>query len=92
MASIAELNWTSSEDLFREVDLDCLYARQLKVIGAENNHYYPYLVLVHTGKITIGIDLGHGCKQPEWTHSLEMRRRISDGRALIRRPFEESSD
>lgn len=80
MASIAELSWTSSQDLFREVDLDSLYARQLRVIGAENYHHYPYLILVHTGKITIGIDLGHECNRPEWAHYLEARQRIRDGR------------
>ncbi len=58
MASIADLSWTSSEDLFRDLDLDVLYARQIRAVGAEFCTNYPYLLLVYTGKITIGISLG----------------------------------
>lgn len=58
MASIAELCWTTSEDLFRDVDLDDLYARQAAMIGGTCQAGHPYLVLVHTGKITIAINLG----------------------------------
>ena len=58
MASIADLSWTSSEELFRDLDLDVLYARQIKAVGAESCPNYPYLLLVYTGKITIGISLG----------------------------------
>lgn len=57
MASIADLCWTTSEDLFRDVDLDDLYVRQAATIGLCNGGH-PYLVLVHTGKITIAIHLG----------------------------------
>lgn len=58
MASIAELCWTTSEDLFRDVDLDELYMRQAATIGGPCQADHPYLVLVHTGKITIAINLG----------------------------------
>ena len=33
MGSVSELCWTSAEDLFRELDLDSLYARQVGVLG-----------------------------------------------------------
>jgi hypothetical protein len=59
MASIVDLCWTSAEDLMRDIDLDTLYAQQLKTIGGENNPDYPYLLLIYTGKITIGISLGN---------------------------------
>ncbi len=59
MASIADLCWTTSEDLFVDIDLDTLYVRQLRTMGAEDYATYPYLLLVHTGKITIGIGLGN---------------------------------
>lgn len=58
MASIAGLCWTSSEELFADLDLDVLYARQISGMGAERCANYPYLLLVYTGKITIGISLG----------------------------------
>jgi len=58
MACIADLCWTSSEELFRDLDLDVLYARQVRAVGAECCTNYPYLLLVYTGKITIGISLG----------------------------------
>jgi hypothetical protein len=59
MASIADLCWTSSEDLFVDVDLDTLYVRQLTTMSAHDYRSYPYVLLVHTGKITIGISLGN---------------------------------
>lgn len=58
MASIADLCWTSSEELFRDLDLDVLYARQIRAVAAEGYSNYPYLLLVYTGKISIGISLG----------------------------------
>lgn len=60
MASIVDLCWTSSEDLFQDLDLDALYARQVQTVGGDSCPKYPYLVLVYTGKITIGINLGDG--------------------------------
>lgn len=59
MGSIGELCWTSTEDLFRELDLDGLYARQVGVLGSFSSPNYPYLVLIYTGKITIGINLSN---------------------------------
>ena len=59
MASIAELCWTAAEDLFRDLDLDELYARQIEALGLCCNRNYPYTVVVFTGRITIGISLGN---------------------------------
>jgi hypothetical protein len=59
MASIGDLCWTSSEELFSDIDLDDLYARQILAIGADRCPRYPYLLLVFTGKITIGINMGN---------------------------------
>jgi hypothetical protein len=59
MASIVDLCWTHSEELFRDLDLDALYLRQTSVIGRDRRSGYPYLLLLHTGKITIGISLGN---------------------------------
>lgn len=61
MASIVDLCWTTAEDLMRDVDLDSLYIQQLRVLGGNDNRKYPYLILIFTGKITIGINLGNGC-------------------------------
>jgi|GEM_PF-2940313 len=58
MATIRGLCWTVSQDLFSEVDLDALFVRQLRVMGQESNSVYPYLLLIHTGKIAIGINPG----------------------------------
>ncbi|MGB6065847.1 MAG: hypothetical protein WBG50_13670 [Desulfomonilaceae bacterium] len=65
MASIVDLCWTSSEDLFENLDLDALYARQVRTVGGASCPKYPYLILVYTGKITIGINLGRGFEQQE---------------------------
>jgi hypothetical protein len=70
MASIADLCWTSTEDLFEDVDLDELFLRQLRTIGAEHWDNYPYLILVHTGKIAIGINLGREFDAPDWLTAL----------------------
>jgi hypothetical protein len=59
MASIVELNWSNSQELLIDVDLDALYLRQLRTMGGQIHAKYPYLLLIHTGKILIGIDLGH---------------------------------
>jgi hypothetical protein len=65
MASIVDLCWTSSEDLFENLDLDALYARQVRTVGGDSCPKYPYLILVHTGKITIGINLGRRFERQE---------------------------
>ncbi len=57
MASVADLCWTTCADLFRDVDLDFLYVRQLEVMGVKDRGEYPFHLLVFTGKITIGINL-----------------------------------
>ena len=59
MGSVSELSWTSAEDLFRELNLDSLYARQVGVLGPFSSSNYPYLILIYTGKITIGINLAN---------------------------------
>lgn len=58
MASIVNLRWKSSQELLADVDLDTLYIRQVKTIGGAHYKNYPYMLLLHTGKIMIGIDLG----------------------------------
>ncbi len=58
MASIEDLCWTNAEDLFGDLDLDDLFVRQVDVFGAAADHTYPYFLVVFTGKITIGINLG----------------------------------
>ena len=58
MACTSDLCWNYSEDLFRDVNLDSLFALQQSALGGENCESYPYLLLLYTGKITIGIDLG----------------------------------
>ena len=35
MASIVDLCWTSSEDLFEDLDLDALYTRQFRTVGGD---------------------------------------------------------
>ena len=57
MASIDELCWKSTEELFRDVDLETLFVRQLAVIGSNKRIGYPFMLLIHTGKITMGITL-----------------------------------
>jgi hypothetical protein len=59
MASIVDLCWTSSEDLFQDLDLDALYTRQAQTVSGDSCPRYPYVVLVYTGKITIAINLGN---------------------------------
>jgi hypothetical protein len=80
MASIADLCWTSSEDLFDDLDLDILYVRQLSTMGAQFYRAYPYLLLVHTGKITIGISLGarYGVGTIESLRGLAQQRSCED--------------
>ena len=58
MAAIVDMCWNSAEELFRDLDLDELYFRQSTIIGGHGRPEYPYRLLIHTGKITIGISLG----------------------------------
>jgi hypothetical protein len=57
MASILGLSWSTTEELISDVDLDWLYEIQLAHLGGRHPELYPYAVLVHTGKITISINL-----------------------------------
>ncbi len=66
MASTEDLYWWSTEELFRDVDLDLLYLRQHRQVVGENVAHYPYMILVHTGKITIGINLDCRMGGAEW--------------------------
>lgn len=72
MASIADVCWERAQDLFMELDLDTLYLRQVTAIGMTQHPSYPYQLLVHTGKITIGINLGPGTSHQE--HQLGVAR------------------
>ncbi len=55
MGSIADMCWANTEDLFTGLDLDLLHSRQMSVIG---NCEAPHsILLIHTGKITLGITL-----------------------------------
>jgi hypothetical protein len=67
MGSTGELCWTSAEDLFRELDLDSLYARQVAVLGPFSSRNYPCLILIYTGKITIGINLINACEDQDYS-------------------------
>lgn len=63
MASIADMCWRNSEELFSDLDLEDLYFRQLSVVGAGSGMQYPYTLLIHTGKITLAVHLENrwGC-------------------------------
>ena len=94
MGSISELCWTSAEDLFRELDLDGLYARQVAVLGSFSSRNYPDLILIYTGKITIGINLAHACKNGDYSgHSTGMAGQgISPDGLFSRKQMEEQSE
>lgn len=74
MASIVDLCWATAEDLFRDLDLDDLYMRQINVLGLTDNQRYPYLVVVYTGKISLGINLGHNLGSANRSGSLQRGR------------------
>jgi len=92
MASIADLCWNATEDLFRETDLDILYRRQLRTIGAEDSPDYPHMILIHTGKIVIGINLGGGSDVAGWGGMPGPGPVIDRARYLVSRSGEESSE
>lgn len=92
MASIADQCWTSSEDLFRDVDLDALYERQLRAIGGEGCKRYPYLILIHTGKITLGINLGHHLGHADQLFAPVIDQEIDETTPFVRHRIEESSE
>ncbi len=94
MGSTSELCWTSAEDLFRELDLDSLYARQVAVLGSFSSRNYPYLVLIYTGKITIGISLVNSWENEDYSgHSGRIAgQNISTGGLFSRNHVEEQSE
>ncbi|AFM26892.1 hypothetical protein Desti_4257 [Desulfomonile tiedjei DSM 6799] len=55
MGSIADMCWANTEDLFNGLDLDLLHSRQTSIIG--NYEASHSILLIHTGKITLGITL-----------------------------------
>jgi hypothetical protein len=59
MGSVDALSWSNAADLFEDLDLDDLYLRQVGVINRETCKNYPYTLLVFSGKITLGINLGN---------------------------------
>lgn len=67
MASIVDLSWTNSEDLFDGVNLDTLYMIQHERVIGRNSGEYPYMILLHTGKITIAINLDGCYEQSDWS-------------------------
>ena len=94
MGSTSELCWTSVEDLFRELDLDSLYARQVAVLGSFSSRNYPYLVLIYTGKITIGINLVNACGDEDYLGHPggTAGKDINIGGLFSRNPVEEHSE
>ena len=94
MASIAGLCWTAAEDLFRDLDLDELYTRQIAALDLRDNRDYPYAVVIFTGKITLGISLGTTICQDLGTGTLARHsRRSRDGKTLVSgRSAKESSE
>jgi hypothetical protein len=94
MGSVSELCWTSTEDLFRELDLDSLYARQLGVLGPFSSSNYPDLILIFTGKITIGINLANVSENEESSgNSGRMGgQKINEDNLLLRNYMEEQSE
>jgi hypothetical protein len=66
MASIADMCWSSSENLFREIDIDLLYDIQSRTIAGNKAAHYPFMLLIHTGKITIGLDVEHLFAREPW--------------------------
>jgi len=92
MASIEDLCWTLTEDLFRNVDLDSLYVRQLKCMGAEACEHYPYIILINTGKITIAVDLGRGTGSNSWTFATDAGEDVDARPRVPRSHIEDSSE
>jgi len=94
MGSVSELCWTSAEDLFRELNLDSLYARQVGVLGPFTSSNYPDLILIYTGKITIGITLANTPEKEESPgHSSGMGgQKINKDSLLLRNYIEEQGE
>jgi hypothetical protein len=82
MASISDMSWISAEDLFNDLDLDRLYLRQMQTMGAESWTHYPYMILVHTGKISLLIELGRPCDLSEWSAGIGLDK-VFDSAAMV---------
>ncbi len=65
MGSVEDMFWSCAEDLFRDVDLDELYIRQCRILGGTALEDGSPMVLVHTGKTSIGICLVAECPELE---------------------------
>ena len=83
MASIADMCWSNTEELFKEIDVDLLYDVQSRTIGGEKAVNYSFLLLIHTGKITIGIDVEHLFTKEPWFVMHDDDPRSTDGYALL---------
>jgi hypothetical protein len=57
MANISELTWSLSQELFKEIDLDDLYLRQIRGVNPDDSGSYPYHLLIYTGRVTVAIHL-----------------------------------
>ncbi len=90
MGSIVDLCWTTCQELFADVDLDELYLRQVSIITGGNNKSYPYVLLIYTGKITIGVKLTQSALVEDWNEpSSEWE---EQNNIFISRPPEEPSE
>lgn len=94
MASIVDLCWMTSEELFMDVDLDDLYLRQIRVLGADQGRAYPYLLLIHTGKITVSVSLGDRLEMfdDEGCSLQDQDNRVQDENLGATKPVKEPSD
>jgi hypothetical protein len=91
MASIVDLCWMTSEELFEDLDLDPLYISQMRVLGGDLGRSYPYILLIHTGKITVGINLGDRF-DPTGGHGRHLHgedRRLQDDVTISAKPVKE---
>jgi hypothetical protein len=43
------------EELFDDLDLDALYMMQAHALGSRCGGHYPYVLLIFTGKSTLGV-------------------------------------
>ena len=66
MASIADMCWAGSQSLFSEIDIDRLYDVQSRMIAGDKAAHYPFMLLIHTGKITISLDVEHLFTREPW--------------------------
>lgn len=67
MATIRDMCWAGSEELFEDVDLRRLQQGQRELLIGGTDNPYPDLLLVHTGKISIAINLE--CDDELWAET-----------------------